>query len=207
MAYTKIKAIRQRMDMSIEYIYRNDKTRYIDDTGQEMFLRGSQNCIQEQAYADMMSTKQRWNKDWGVAGYHIIQSFKAYEVQPQVALEIAARFAEQYLGKYEVAYSAHLDADNIHCHIVFNSVNCMDRGNFADYYKGIRETSDSLCREYGLSVIPVSEQPQGGKHYTERRAEKQGEPTWRDVIRADIDAAISNAGSYGHFDQLRQGKG
>ena len=53
----------------------------------------------------------------------------------------------------------------------------------------MREVSDRLCREYGLSVI---KHPEGkGKSYSEWEAERNGKPTYRSRIRQDIDRAIS----------------
>ena len=55
----------------------------------------------------------------------------------------------------------------------------------------MREVSDRLCREYGLSVI---RRPEGkGKNYSEWSAEKNGKPTNRSRIRADIDRAIGGS--------------
>ena len=56
-------------------------------------------------------------------------------------------------------------------------------------YRAMREASDALCREYGLSVI---ENPQPGiaKHYGEWRAEQENCHTWRGLIKTDVDKAI-----------------
>ena len=55
----------------------------------------------------------------------------------------------------------------------------------------MREESDRLCVEYGLSII---ENPQGkGKDYGEWAAEKKGLPTLRSVIREAIDTAIKGS--------------
>ena len=52
----------------------------------------------------------------------------------------------------------------------------------------MREVSDRLCREARISVI---DHPDGKKkNYGEWVAEKNGKPTVRDTIRADIDRAI-----------------
>jgi hypothetical protein len=60
-----------------------------------------------------------------------------------------------------------------------------------DYHNMQRE-SDALCREYRLSVI---EEPGRGKskHYAEHKAEREGKPTWRSLVRTDVDAAIRQA--------------
>ena len=89
--------------------------------------------------------------------------------------------------------ATHLDHENhLHNHFVINTVSFVDGIKFhrtAEDYRAMRETSDALCREYGLSVI---EKPQRGKaqHYGEWRAEKEGRPTWKSAIKDDIDEAI-----------------
>ena len=88
--------------------------------------------------------------------------------------------------------ATHLDkASHIHSHFVINTVSFEDGKKFyrsnGDYAR-MREVSDRLCREYGLSVI---RRPEGkGKNYSEWSAEKNGKPTNRSRIRADIDRAI-----------------
>ncbi len=68
----------------------------------------------------------------------------------------------------------------------------------------MQTVSDELCREYGLSVI---ENPQygKGKQYGEWRAEQEQRPTWRGLIRADIDEAIRQSMTERQFfDNLRK---
>lgn len=68
----------------------------------------------------------------------------------------------------------------------------------------MQTVSDELCREYGLSVI---ENPQYGKskQYGEWRAEQEQRPTWRGLIRADIDEAIRQSMTERQFfDNLRK---
>jgi hypothetical protein len=59
-------------------------------------------------------------------------------------------------------------------------------------YRLMQQESDALCREYGLSVI---ENPEKGraKHYAEQEAERAGRPTWRGLVKSDVDAAIRQA--------------
>ena len=56
-------------------------------------------------------------------------------------------------------------------------------------YHDLQAASDALCREYGLSVIE-NPQPGKGKHYGEWRAEQEQRPTWRGIVRSDVDAVI-----------------
>ena len=72
----------------------------------------------------------------------------------------------------------------------------MFRNQFRDYYRGIRQISDDLCRENQLKVID----PKGhGKNYAEWAAEKAGRPTVRGTIKADVDRALERAVNWSTF--------
>ena len=84
-------------------------------------------CTLETAFSDMRQTKERWHKLGGVQGYHLVQSFAAGEVTPELAHQIAQELAERVLGgRYEYVIGTHLNTDHIHSHIVWNSVSRID---------------------------------------------------------------------------------
>ena len=62
----------------------------------------------------------------------------------------------------------------------------------------MREVSDRLCLEYGLSIV---KHPQRGKtrHIGEIKAESEGRQTVRSLIRRDMDAAIEHCFTYPQF--------
>ena len=134
----------------IQYITNPDKT-------DQCVLVDHFNCDPGFAYQQMMNTKRRFHKTDGRQCYHIIQSFKPDEISPELAHEIAKRFAAEHLQGYEAVIGTHVDKGHIHSHIVFNSVNA-DTGikyhsTLQNYYQQIRGISDRLCEENGLSVI------------------------------------------------------
>mgnify|MGYP002587179055 CR=1 FL=1 len=94
-------------------------------------------------------------------------------------------------------FSTHIDQEHLHCHIVFNSVSFVDgekyRNDFKAYFGDIRETSNEVSRDYGLSIIVPDPGSGGGKHYAEWAAEKRGKTTVRGLIRQDMDAALSRS--------------
>ncbi len=211
MAYDKLIPIKARLDHCVDYVLNHEKTgisaalAYIGNaeknTVGQTVLETAINCQLETAYQDMMHTKRRWDKKSGVQGYHIIHSFAPGEVTPMQAHEIGVEFAEHLLGgRYEAVVSTHVDQEHLHCHILFNSVSFLDgkkfRDNFAAYYEDIRGISNEISRAHGLSVI----EPEGkGTHYSEWAAEKSGKTTVRDLIRQDIDTAITRAFTYQTF--------
>ena len=150
------------------------------------------NCSEETAASEFMNTKILWNKTGGRQCYHGYQSFVQDEVTAEIAHEIGVKLAERlWSDRFEVLVATHLNTGHYHSHFVINSVSFADGYKFyntPDDYKKMKQISDELCREYGLSVI---ENPAGkSKSYAERMAEKAGKPTIRDTIRRDIDTAI-----------------
>ena len=203
-AYTKVFAIRKRLDDRVNYITNGEKTSlaasitYIanPEKTEQFFFTSALNCGGvDTALSEMAETKQRFGKTGGVLGYHFIQSFAPGEVTPEQAHEIGKEFARRLFGDhFEVVIGTHLDKHHLHNHLVVNSVSCIDGHKYhsspESYYNDVRGTSDELCRENALSIIT----PQGkGKHYAEWKAEQGGKPTVRGIIRTDIDAIIQQA--------------
>lgn len=218
MAYTKVFAIKKRLDKSVAYAANEKKTglagmiEYAVNRSktEKRLFESALNCQSPRtAYAEMMETKRRWDKPDGVLGYHFIQSFAPGEVTPEQAHAIGVEFARQLFGdRYEVVIGTHLDKAHLHNHIVVNSVSFADGLKYHSspnsYYNDIRATSDELCRENELSVIA----PKGhGKHYAEWKAEQDGKPTIRGIIRADIDSIIKDAYTFNSFLMLLNKRG
>ena len=214
MAYTSVIPVR-RLDRAVKYVMNKEKTTAVslqdaldyaanrDKTEQSCF-ESSYACTLETAFADMRQTKERWHKLGGVQGYHLVQSFAAGEVTPELAHRIAKELADRVLGgRYEYVIGTHLNTDHIHSHIVWNSVSCVDgkkyRSNYKSYVTEIRAVSDELCRKYKLSVIDTENSHHVAKPYAEWLAEKNNQPTWRTAIRQDVDDAIRQSLTWRQF--------
>lgn len=207
MATTKLWAIHSRLDHLVDYAANTEKTynplfddlqttlHYADDgakTEQRFFVTGI-NCNPETAYERMCASHKMSNKTLRVLGYHGYQSFIEGEVRAEAAHEIGVRLARELWGsKFVVVVATHLNTGHYHNHFVLCSTSFVDGSRYhccKESYRLLRETSDRLCREYGLSVI---ESPNGkGKPYAERTAERAGKPTYSSLIRDDVDLAIS----------------
>ena len=163
-----------------------------EDATLERSLVSGVNCKPETAREQMMRTKLLEKKTEGTMAYHGYQSFAEGEVTPAIAHEIGKRLAEELWGKYEVVVATHVDKEShIHNHFVVNTVSFVDGRKYHrtnEDYRKMREVSDLLCREYGLSVIRDPQRK--GKHYSQYDAEQNGKPTFGGTIRADIDRAI-----------------
>ena len=160
----------------------------------------------------MRHTKERWHKTGGVQGYHLVQSFAADEVTPELAHRIAQELADRVLGgRYEYVIGTHLNTGHIHSHIVWNSVSRIDgkkyHSNGKSYVTQIRAVSDELCRKYKLSVIDTENSNHVAKPYAEWLAEKNNQPTWRTAIRQDVDDAIRQSLTWRQFVAALQDKG
>lgn len=222
MAYTSVIPVR-RLDRAVKYVMNKEKTTAVslqdaldyaanrDKTEQSCF-ESSYACTLETTFADMRQTKERWHKSGGVQGYHLVQSFVAGEVSPELAHRIAKELADRVLGgRYEYVIGTHLNTGHIHSHIVWNSVSCVDgkkyRSNYKSYVTEIRAVSDELCRKYKLSVIDTENSNHVAKPYAEWLAEKNGQPTWRTAIRQDVDDAIQQSLTWRQFLNALERKG
>jgi hypothetical protein len=172
-----------------------------EKTEQQHFV-SSLNCSIDTAREEMTATKRRWGKTDGNTAYHGYQAFMPGEVTPQIAHEIGVKLAEKLWGdRFEVVIATHLDRGHLHNHFVLNSVSFADGYKFYDsqrFYRRMQRESDKLCREYRLSVI---EDPKPGrsKHHAEIAAEREGTPTWRSLLKAEIDEAISQSMTENQF--------
>ena len=156
----------------------------------------------------MRLVKRMFGKEDGILAFHGYQSFKPGEVSPEIAHEIGMKLAEELWSDHQVIIATHVNKDHVHNHFVLNSVGLHGKKFNAckASYREMRAASDRLCREYGLSVIePKSTSTT--KHYTEWAAEHAGEPTYRSIIRQDIDTAVKYSMTVQEFFNAMKKKG
>ena len=201
----------QELSDVIRYAVNSRKTQKADNEDCAVvhrFVSGI-NCSPATARDEMLAVKKRFGKEDGTVAYHGYQSFAPGEATPELAHEIGVKLATRLWGdRYQVIVATHLDKENhLHNHFVLNTVSFADGIKYhrtrKDYHE-MQAVSDALCREYGLSVIEHPQQGRG-KQYGEWRAEQEQRPTWRGLIRADIDEAIRQAMTERQFfDALRK---
>ena len=184
----------QDLDDVIRYAIDQEKTTLPEEIPYRQRLVSGVNCNPATARQEMLAVKRRFGKEDGVVAYHGYQSFAPGECSPELAHELGLKLARQLWGeRYQVLVATHLDKENhLHSHFVINTVSFVDGKKFhrtGQDYRAMREASDALCREYGLSIIEIP-QPGKSKHYAEHRAEQQGKPTWRSLIKRDVDTAL-----------------
>ena len=168
------------------------------------------NCVSQSAYNEMMNTKLRYKKADGRMYYHLLQSFHPDEnLTPETAHEIALRFTEENFPGYEVLIATHVDRNHIHSHMVINSVNAESGYKYHSDNKEIqrlRDSSDKLCLEYGLSVIESAPSKTKGMSSREYRSADKGQ-SWKLDLAMAIDDAMRYTVSREHFIQLMELEG
>ena len=206
MAVTKIKPIRGTVNKALAYILDPKKT---DD---ELYV-SSYGC----AASDAAAKEFEWTRNLAVQqgmqmpkviARHLIQSFDVGEVTSEQAHEIGKQFANEWLkGKYEYVIATHIDKGHCHNHIIFNAVNYVDYHAYRSNkhtYRQMRQLSDEICKEHGLSVIPPSQGK--GVSYKEYTEAKKG-TSWKQKLKQTIDRCIITAKDYDEFLKLMQEAG
>ncbi len=211
MAVTKIWNIRGRADSPLEYITNPEKTQrefteaekqaladviaYAadEDKTEQLFYTTGLNCSVEFARDQFNATKIRFGKTGGNVAYHAYQSFREGELTPDEAHEIGVQLAKELWGdRFQMVVATHVNTKCTHNHIVINSVSFRDGLKFHDCndtYRQLREASDRICLERGLSIV---ENPKGrGVNQYVYKMEKAGMPTRYNVARQAIDEAVS----------------
>ena len=201
MAVTKIKPIKSTISRALDYIQNPAKT-------DEKILVSSFGCSYETADIEFGFTLSQAMEKGNNLAHHLIQSFAPGEVDYEKAHEIGRQLADAVTkGQHEYVLTTHIDKGHIHNHIIFCAVNFVNHrkynSNKRTYYN-IRNTSDRLCRENGLSVVVPSENK--GKHYAEYQADKAGK-SWKGKLKIAVDTLILQVSSFEELLQRLQAAG
>ena len=194
MAVTSIWRVNGWLGKVVVYVENPDKTTNPEFYENEDMMERDCQGLDDVIFYAVNSRKTELHKEDGTIAYHGYQSFAPGEATPEIAHQIGVELAQRLWGdRYQVVVATHLDkANHLHNHFVLNTVSFVDGIKYhrtAKDYHDLQAASDALCREYGLSVIE-NPQPGKGKHYGEWRAEQEQRPTWRGIVRSDVDAVI-----------------
>ena len=186
-----IKPVKSTLKKALDYIQNPDKT-------DGKMLVSSFGCSPETADIEFAFTIAQALDRGNNLAHHLIQSFEPGEVDYQKAHEIGKQLADAVTkGQYEYVLTTHIDKGHVHNHIIFCAVNFVDHhkynSNKRSYY-GIRNMSDRLCRENGLSVV-VPGKGSKGKSYAEYLAEKTG-TSWKGKLKIAVDGLIPQVSSF-----------
>ena len=204
MSITKYIVINKNLDAVINYAINGEKT-------ENGILVSTINCLPETAYSQMMLTKKAFHKEDGRLGYHIIQSFEGKEISPEKCNQIGKELAEELWGdKYQIIICTHINKENVHNHIVFNSVSFVDGIKYHNSNVEIalmKETNDDICRNYELSIVKSTKASQVSDISKSRIANYNRNSGKMELIKADIDEAINEATKYQEFVDILNYKG
>ena len=222
MAITRIWNVRSHLKQLIDYVGDLEKTseNFSDETvtalieygvdvlkTEERLYVSTRRCELDSAAELMNYLNSLSSSKSATVAYHAVQSFKRGEVTPDTAHEIGVQLAKELWGDFPVIVATHTNTETVHNHFAFpaTAFNGRRYHDCKETYRKIREVSDRLCREYGLSVI---EKPMGkGRHIGEIKAEQEGRATVRGLIRRDMDEAIKHCFTYPQFSNTFQSLG
>ena len=201
MAVTTIHPIKSTLKKALDYITDPQKT-------EEKLLVSSYGCSVETADIEMEFTLNQCYQKGNNLAHHLIQSFEPGEVSYEDAHRIGKELAEEILGgKYEYVLTTHIDKGHVHNHLIFCAADFVQHRKYISNKKslyGIRNVSDRLCREHGLSVIIPGKEK--GKSWKEYQATRQGK-SWKEKLRVVMDSCIRQAKDYDDFLRLMQENG
>jgi hypothetical protein len=175
--------------------------RYVMDMRKtEESLISGLKCVPESAAAEMENTKLSYSKTDGRQYVHIVQAFHPDdEINAEECHALGLLFAQRFKG-FQAVVATHDNRDHLHNHIVLNSVN-LDTGR--KFHQSIRELdavkeySNELCREFGLTETPVR---------LDRSSIKQGEfeaamkaESWKFTLIKAIDEALASSATREDF--------
>lgn len=198
MAITKIFPIKKTLHKAIKYIANPQKT------GGSALVSTYQ-CgmytadLEMEIIAKQAKGSERKNSR---KAYHIIQSFaKDDPVTPEQALKIGRQLAWKYTGgSHQFIVATHIDKGHIHNHIIFNATDYTSYGKIHIQNKNLdrlRDISDRLCEENGLSVIEEKSGVKGRGKYEHEQHENGS--SWKDKLRDAIDRTILAAEDFDDF--------
>ena len=176
----------QALEDVIEYAANEDKT-------EMKYYVSTINCNKRCARDEFAMVKKRFGKEGGIVAFHAYQSFAPGEVNPSEAHSIGVELAKRLWGdRFQIIVATHVNTAAVHNHLVINSISFKDGKRFHGCRETtgmLREMSDRICQEHGLSVI---KNPKGQRVNTYLyKMERAGMPTRYNVARKSIDEAIA----------------
>lgn len=187
-----IKAVSSKAGIKtvIDYVTKEEKT-------EEKLLSGK-DCLAQTAYDEMQATKEIWNKTGGRTYKHFVQSFhKDENITPEKAHEIAKKFAERckQFKDFEVLIATHKDRQHIHTHFILNSVSFMDGHKFQmhkDELQQMKDLSDSLCIEYGLTITEKGKTFEGAEREETSAYTKEAYQLLKKAERGEVKSYVQD---------------
>lgn len=126
-----------------------------------------------------------------VIAYHVRQSFKPGEITPEEANRLGVESAKRFTkGNHAFVVCTHIDKSHVHNHIIWSVVNTECDRKFRNFWgstKAVRQFSDTICIENGLSIV---EAPKPHEKSYNKWLGNQAKPSHREQLRVMIDQAL-----------------
>jgi hypothetical protein len=194
---SKGETIAQSMKDRFDYGQNPDKT-------QQGELISAYMCDPETSDAEFLLSKAKYKaitgrkqkRDADVLCYQIRQAFVPGEITPEDANRIGYETAMRWTkGKHAFFVATHIDRQHIHNHIYYNSTTLDCSRKFRDFLgsaRAVRQLSDRICLENGLSYIAHPKLKSQGKfkHYGQWRGDNRP-PTFQERLKAQIDSCLA----------------
>lgn len=209
MAITKLMHMKESPDWKPKHLW--NAIRYILDpnkTDDGRLVGGNSGKKPKEVLDNFLETKEAFRKPDGRQGYHFVISFAKGETDEATAYEVIREFCEEYLGDdYDYVFAIHNDTAHKHGHIIFNSVSRADGYKYhykkGDWEKFIQPITDRICAAHNLPPLTFAEE-RTGTSYASWAAAKEGKYNWSHIIRADVDFAIQQSGTFEEFLKVLQ---
>lgn len=202
---------------ALDYIFNPKKTEsYALIGGYNLIVNAYDEAASQKAYAEMLETKEYFDKLDGRQGYHYKLSFpEGDNVTPELALKITNELCEKVFTHYECAYSVHTNSKYLHSHIVFNSIDLVDgykyRYKKGDWAKNIQPVANEICKKYNLASLSLDLDEKFNMkcmNYAKWQQKNADNIKYTNaMIKADVDECIEKATNYEEFINLMQAKG
>lgn len=203
MATTKLHSVHSTEVKALTYIVNPDKT----DHGKLIYNFAASNDPVKAAemFRNIRATGTGRSS---VLCEHIIQSFAPGEITSERAMAMAQELCRRLLkDQYQYVIAVHNDHDHIHAHIIFNNTNMVTGRTFETEenqgkksersWAKLREQSDNICRENGLSVIENPSESKSRSHF-EWDMNRQN-ISWKEKLRYKLDQVITMSEDFGDF--------
>lgn len=209
MAITKLMHMKESPDWKPKHLW--NAIRYILDpnkTDNSRLAGGNSGKKPKEVLDNFLETKEAFQKPDGRQGYHFVISFAPGETDEATTYEVIREFCEEYLGDdYDYVFAVHNDTAHKHGHIIFNSVSRIDGHKYhykkGDWEKFIQPITDRICAKHNLAPLTFATE-RVGTSYASWAAAKEGKYNWSHIIRADVDFAIQQSGSFEEFQKILQ---
>ena len=227
MATTGFWPVKGYLKKVLDYADNPDKTidrKYLDDdlysalrytendskTDEKKYVSGV-NCSAAFACEEMTAVRRKFGERGKVVAYHGFQSFKADELTPEECHAIGIETARRMWGKdYQVLVTTHLNTENLHNHFVVSSISFKNgkkfRNQISQHFE-LREISDQICKEHGLSVLENAEFYGGQKRKEYWKSKRDGTLSHKDQVKADVEYCIQYSMNQEQFCQQLEAKG